>query len=825
MAKNIKDFKIDQTIYTFRSYGTCETAASTAAKVVTDNTDFVLYPGATILVKFAYTNSAGSATLNVNNTGAKTIRYNAAATTTATRWPAGSTVEFYYDGTYWQVLSMQLPFATESGMGILSTAAQNIAGVKTFYNNIELYKAPNTSTSTCDETPHLVFKRGTTSDTYNDWDMYNNSSGKFILRKQSSGTWKTIMTGEDSKVTFGVDGTNNVNVIASSFTGPLTGDVTGTASYAKSLEFRTLPSSGSATTNPVATKWCKFATLTFNDALWSNISGYLFISDSEGTANAGILYYQFRSGADTSTTGLAKLNWLVKNNRTISVIASKVADCKYDLYINNANTYISPTIYNLSKTTTANKFTWNVGTWTTQPTVAVTATDNGYVGQLATIRKIGLGEGVIGTDTNFDGSSDITIPVTEVKGSYVTWGAGKNSKHKLNPIDASLVNENGSNLFAFLPATAITIQYSNNGGSTWSTYSTSDKDKINTFNGNNAYHKIGNASSTPTTSDQLRYIVNTDTSTGLYAVLNKFAIYMSAGGSRNCKCTIEARTKSNKDAGSNTWKALATNVIIDGDSGWNIINIEEITTYGNSSSASTQYADIRFTFKITTQTAGGTGLRIGRIQAYGSMCYKAPSNLATNGHMYTYDYQQNVTFPGEITATKFNGPATKLSNTSAVGSLTQPVYFTSGGVPAACTYKLPVLTVNTLLGVSEAGASITTTEFITLLTNKKAFDTGYAIYRGTWNYSGNHVITDTGCGNIQLAGATVEVIGTSSAYTIRIHTATKLSNNAAGVKGEESRTFIYCNNGSGYSPGWHKLAKKGESLTASYSSGVLTLSV
>jgi len=85
-------------------YGTCATAAGTAAKVVTcDNFD-KLITGVTIYVKFTYSNSVANPTLNVNSTGAKTIyRYGTTApsTSAATSWQAGSVVAFTYDGTYW----------------------------------------------------------------------------------------------------------------------------------------------------------------------------------------------------------------------------------------------------------------------------------------------------------------------------------------------------------------------------------------------------------------------------------------------------------------------------------------------------------------------------------------------------------------------------------------------------------------------------------------------------------------------------------------------------------------------------------------------------
>jgi hypothetical protein len=56
------------------NYGTCSTAAATAAKVV-DCTGFELVTGAEITVKFTVTNTATQPTLNVNGTGAQTIYY------------------------------------------------------------------------------------------------------------------------------------------------------------------------------------------------------------------------------------------------------------------------------------------------------------------------------------------------------------------------------------------------------------------------------------------------------------------------------------------------------------------------------------------------------------------------------------------------------------------------------------------------------------------------------------------------------------------------------------------------------------------------------
>ena len=85
-------------------YGTCATAAATAAKVVTCADFSKLETGVTIHVKFTYSNTASNATLNVNSTGAKNLccyGTTRVGTTEKTSWKAGAVVSFTYDGTSW----------------------------------------------------------------------------------------------------------------------------------------------------------------------------------------------------------------------------------------------------------------------------------------------------------------------------------------------------------------------------------------------------------------------------------------------------------------------------------------------------------------------------------------------------------------------------------------------------------------------------------------------------------------------------------------------------------------------------------------------------
>ena len=84
------------------SYGTCSTAAGTAAKVVACS-GFALITGAEITVKFTVTNTAANPTLNVNSTGAKAIYYRGAAIT-ASYLAANRTYTFRYNGTQYELV-------------------------------------------------------------------------------------------------------------------------------------------------------------------------------------------------------------------------------------------------------------------------------------------------------------------------------------------------------------------------------------------------------------------------------------------------------------------------------------------------------------------------------------------------------------------------------------------------------------------------------------------------------------------------------------------------------------------------------------------------
>ena len=116
-------------------YGTCTTAAGTAAKVATLSTPggtFKLVAGALCYIKMSNANGVANATLNVNSTGAKNIyRYGTTApgTSAKTSWQAGEIVCFLYDGTSWLIVGWLNDDTTYVNMKAATADAAGTAGL------------------------------------------------------------------------------------------------------------------------------------------------------------------------------------------------------------------------------------------------------------------------------------------------------------------------------------------------------------------------------------------------------------------------------------------------------------------------------------------------------------------------------------------------------------------------------------------------------------------------------------------------------------------------------------------------------------------------
>ncbi len=235
----------------------------------------------------------------------------------------------------------------------------------------------------------------------------------------------------------------------------------------------------------------------------------------------------------------------------------------------------------------------------------------------------------------------------------LAWG-GRNLADAYSPVDAAMIDELGANRFMFGKAAGITVEYSEDAGTTWNTYSLTEYEKLALFSAGNSYiYAGGKKDRQPTKKDMLRVTIDVN-AFGVYTVLNKFALFLSTGGAFGCFCTIEASLENSPTE----FKVFADKVPISGWTGYNIINTENLETYSNSPTR--QYGLIRFTFGSTTAPTieGRLGLAITKIMAFGGSGWGTPSSMAKRGHLYDYDPYQNATFPANVSARAFIGNLT-----------------------------------------------------------------------------------------------------------------------------------------------------------------------
>lgn len=194
-ARNINGLSFDGTANRV-NYGSCSTAAGTAAKTVSCS-GFALVTGAEITVKFTVTNTAANPTLNVNSTGAKAIYYNGAAIS-AGYLKANKTYSFRYNGTQYDLVGDIDTNTTYSlnSFGVTATAA-------------ELNKLDGLTTTKTE----LGYLDGVTSNVQTQLNGKLSTSGTAAAASKLA-TARTITLSGDASGSVSFDGSANVTLTA-----------------------------------------------------------------------------------------------------------------------------------------------------------------------------------------------------------------------------------------------------------------------------------------------------------------------------------------------------------------------------------------------------------------------------------------------------------------------------------------------------------------------------------------------------------------------------------------------------------------------------------
>ena len=229
------------------------------------------------------------------------------------------------------------------------------------------------------------------------------------------------------------------------------------------------------------------------------------------------------------------------------------------------------------------------------------------------------------TDTNYPSEKAVarvveSVSVDDKLYANQLWGGA--FRRALSPGDVYFIVQRNS--FFGPPASAITVEYSTDGGQTWIDYELTDSQKVSLFSqygtvmiycGKNTHVHPGYTGSLGGTKDLTNEMVpdqrirvtiscmNTATRKWLYARIRRFGLYISTNsanipdsqGSRHC--VISLRTSNNVSAGVDTWQELG-DYNVAGDGGWNSIPCGNETADGGKvfGNASGQFQEIRMVF-------------------------------------------------------------------------------------------------------------------------------------------------------------------------------------------------------------------------------------
>ena len=275
--------------------------------------------------------------------------------------------------------------------------------------------------------------------------------------------------------------------------------------------------------------------------------------------------------------------------------------------------------------------------------------------------------GGTGIEQTFNGTQNVSIPITTLKESYLVWNDGKAIAGSVSPIDMAMSSVHNPNRLAFANPSGITIEYSRDGGNNWTNYGASNEAKIKLVSNIWSPFYLGGRSTGSTANDRLR-ITLVANDMRIYTAVKKLLIEVSTDGASGTSVTVEYSTNS----APTSWITLGT-YPLSGWSGWNSIPVSSLNAFG--STYGQHKHSIRLTFSQTAPSSDTDArpMQISSLCLFGDGTWDAPSNMARHNHIYNFDYAQNVTFPANLTAsniyaTNFEGTASKVNikqNTSA----------------------------------------------------------------------------------------------------------------------------------------------------------------
>lgn len=238
---------------------------------------------------------------------------------------------------------------------------------------------------------------------------------------------------------------------------------------------------------------------------------------------------------------------------------------------------------------------------------------------------------------------------------------GAGSAGKLDLVSRSLISSTASNKTFGLPKEAIVVEYSNDGGQTWTVYQDDCTSLFNESGQAGQTFYLGKKTTGPLTlDDMLRVAIF---ATDRYCSFNTLYQYSSSGGSQQLVFSLARSMYANPDV----YNVISgfEELQLYGQPGPNIYYFATDSSFGRfSDNQTSNYNSYRITYKLTSIGISSIAA-IKDIRFFGNNTYKAPThatNRGTVGNMLFYNSpyrvnanNSNVIFPETVTAETFSG--------------------------------------------------------------------------------------------------------------------------------------------------------------------------
>lgn len=223
----------------------------------------------------------------------------------------------------------------------------------------------------------------------------------------------------------------------------------------------------------------------------------------------------------------------------------------------------------------------------------------------------------------------------------VTIKTAFNTTGSVDYVSRNLIPYVSGTKFYGMPAAAITVEYSRDGGATWIDYGLTNAQKMNIFDHSgfaNLY--LGKASTKADNSinNMLRITIDATKSDGRYLSTDSMFTWMSSNGNTTC-VTLEVASYS----APTTFKTIVNNAPINGWSGPNMSHYGSIT-FGGSTAGSTSPNNqfYRLTYKQTAISSSHSSALIGDIRFFGSALWGGGKAIVNGMLKYGAPYSVRV---------------------------------------------------------------------------------------------------------------------------------------------------------------------------------------